>query len=145
MRTESLHRAVEMDGRGPETVRCSPQILFFCRSADSSYSKLEYVRILLLGEFGRQLASVSSVPDSRTASTYNEPTVMWRMRRGDGLAMLMHLVIVPTPAGATAMWFVNGRELGMRDFAQWSDAIAWSDRVRDQNWTVGWRLASDNN
>lgn len=78
------------------------------------------------------------MPDSRTASTYNEPTVMWRMQREHGLQM--HSVIAPTRRGASVMWFVNGRLLGMREFVDWSNAITWSDRIRDQNWTAGWRL-----
>ena len=83
------------------------------------------------------------VPDSPTASTYNEPTVMWRMQRPDHL--VMHAVIAPSAKGASVMWFVNGRLMGVKKFADWTDAIAWSDRVRDQNWTAGWRLTPDNN
>src|SRR5687767_11671084 len=43
-----------------------------------------------------------------------DPTVMWRMRRPDGL--LSHAVIAPRPGGAVVEWFVNGRPLGSRDF-----------------------------
>ncbi len=81
------------------------------------------------------------MPDSGTASTYNEPTVMWRMQREHGL--VMHSVITPTRRGASVMWFVNGRLLGMREFTDWTNAITWSDRIRDQNWTAGWRLTAD--
>ena len=66
---------------------------------------------------------------------------MWRMRREHNLAM--HVVIAPTRRGASVMWCVNGRLLGMREFANWGEAIAWSDRMRDQNWSAGWRLAPD--
>ncbi len=68
---------------------------------------------------------------------------MWRMQRGDGLGLVMHAVIAPTARGASVLWFVNGRPLGIREFVEWAEAIAWSDRIRDQNWTVGWRLAPD--
>lgn len=81
------------------------------------------------------------MPDSRTATTYNEPTVMWRMQRPDHL--VMHAVIAPTARGANVMWFVNTRLLGMREFSDWGDAITWSDRIRDQNWAAGWRLVPD--
>jgi hypothetical protein len=81
------------------------------------------------------------VPDSPAASTYNEPTVMWRMQRPDSL--VMHAVIAPTARGANVMWFVNTRLLGMREFADWGEAITWSERIRDQNWKAGWRLSSD--
>jgi hypothetical protein len=66
---------------------------------------------------------------------------MWRMHRPDRL--VMHAVIAPTTRGASVMWFVNTRLLGMREFANWGDAIAWSDRIRDQNWAAGWRLTHD--
>jgi hypothetical protein len=79
--------------------------------------------------------------NSPTASTYNEPTVLWRMRRGERLSA--HAEIQPTSSGANVLWFVNSRLLGMREFEDWSDAITWSDRIRDQNWTVGWRLTEE--
>jgi hypothetical protein len=66
---------------------------------------------------------------------------MWRMQREHGL--VMHAMISPTPDGASVTWFVNSRLLGVREFVDCADAIAWSDRIRDQNWTVGWRLTPD--
>jgi len=41
------------------------------------------------------------------------------------------------------MWFMNDRPLGRRDFEDWESAIRWSDRMRAQNWAVGWRLDRD--
>jgi hypothetical protein len=79
--------------------------------------------------------------DSQIASTYNEPTVMWRMKRGD--RMFAQAVIAPSAEGASVVWFVNGRPLGMREFSDWYSAIEWSDRIRDQNWVAGWRLTPD--
>jgi hypothetical protein len=81
------------------------------------------------------------VPDSRIASTYNEPTIMWRMQRERGL--VMHAVIAATGRGASVMWFVNTRLLGTRECVDWADAIAWSDRIRELNWTIGWRSTPD--
>ena len=66
---------------------------------------------------------------------------MWRMHRERGL--VMHVEISPTSAGASVMWFVNARQLGVREFRDWTDAIAWTERIRKQNWTVGWRLAPE--
>jgi hypothetical protein len=80
---------------------------------------------------------------SQIASTYNEPTVMWRMQRGD--RQVAQGVIAPASDGASVIWFVNGRPLGMRAFSDWSSAIAWSDLMRDQNWAAGWRLPPDDN
>ncbi len=81
------------------------------------------------------------MPDSRTPSTYDEPTVMWRMRRGERL--LAHAVIAPNGPGAMVVWFINSHPLGMREFDDWSDAIAWSYRLCAQNWTTGWRFTPD--
>jgi hypothetical protein len=69
---------------------------------------------------------------------YDEPTVMWRMRRADGL--LSHAMIAPRAAGAVVVWFINDRPLGYRDFGDWSGALRWSEQMQVQNWTVGWRL-----
>ena len=73
-----------------------------------------------------------------TQLEYDEPTVMWRMQRADGQAC--HVVIGPRPDGAIVVWFINGRPLGYRDFADWSSALRWSDLLQAQNWAAGWRL-----
>ncbi len=72
---------------------------------------------------------------------YDEPTVMWRMERAEGQSS--HVVIGPRPDGALVVWFINGRPLGYRDFADWSSALRWSDQMQAQNWAVGWRLAAE--
>lgn len=72
---------------------------------------------------------------------YDEPTVMWRMERADG--QRSHAVITPRPDGAVFVWFINDRPLGSRDFADWSDALRWSEQMQAQNWAVGWRLSSE--
>jgi hypothetical protein len=74
-------------------------------------------------------------------STYNEPTVMWRMRHRDG--RWAQAVIDPTANMARAQWFVNGRPVDGRYFADWTSAIAWTDRLRALQWAVGWRLSDD--
>ena len=68
-------------------------------------------------------------------------TVMWRMRRADGLSC--HAVIGPCAEGAVVMWFVNDRPLGFRVFVDWTSALRWSDQLQAQNWTVGWRLVPE--
>ena len=72
--------------------------------------------------------------------TYDEPTVMWRMRRSDGLSA--HAVIGFQGAGAWVIWFLNGRPVGIRDFDDWTNALQWSERMQFHNWTVGWRDVS---
>ena len=71
-------------------------------------------------------------------STYDEPTVMWRMRRGSSLST--HAVIGSTGDGAYVMWYLNGSPVGIRSFDDWTNAIEWTHRMQFQNWTVGWRI-----
>ena len=88
------------------------------------------------------LASFDSVM-SETAfpSTYNEPTVMWRMRHRDGRGA--QVVIDPMNSKTQVLWFVNGHLLAARDFADWTGAIEWTERLGAQQWTVGWRVSDD--
>jgi hypothetical protein len=91
---------------------------------------------------GISLASVeSTMSEIASPSTYNEPTVMWRMTHRDG--RWAQAVLDPLPNGARVQWFVNGHSLAVADFADWTGAIEWSNRLRAQQWTVGWRLSDD--
>jgi hypothetical protein len=90
---------------------------------------------------GITLASSRDVPETPMRVVYDEPTVMWRMRRADGLSS--HAVIGPRPDGAIVVWFINGRPLGYRDFGDWTSALRWSDQLQAQNWAVGWRDESE--
>ena len=74
-------------------------------------------------------------------STYSEPTVIWRMRHADGRSA--QAVIDPMNSGMRVLWFVNDQPLYVRYFADWTDAIEWTCRLRTQQWTVGWRLSDD--
>ena len=60
---------------------------------------------------GISLASFESdMSEIALPSTYNEPTVMWRMRHADGRSA--QAVIDPMNSGTRALWFVNGHPLG---------------------------------
>lgn len=85
---------------------------------------------------GIVFARCGAVPS--LASTYDEPTVMWRMRRGP--AQRAHAVIGLRGHAAWVMWFLNDRAMEIRDFDDCESALRWSDRLRDQNWAAGWRL-----
>jgi hypothetical protein len=74
-------------------------------------------------------------------STYNEPTVMWRMRRANDSSA--HALIDTVEGRPRVVCFVNSRPVGARYFDDWTSAIQWSDRLRAQYWTVGWRVLSD--
>ena len=91
---------------------------------------------------GISLASLESLmSEIAVPSTYNEPTVIWRMRHADGRSA--QAVIDPMNSGMRVVWFVNDQPLYVRYFADWTDAIEWTGRLRTQQWTVGWRLSDD--
>jgi hypothetical protein len=76
-----------------------------------------------------------------THQGYDQPTVLWRMKRADGL--MSHAVVDVRANRAIVTWFVNQRPLGSRDFADWASALNWCDQLQVQNWSVGWRLVSE--
>jgi hypothetical protein len=91
---------------------------------------------------GISLASFgSALSEMAVPSTYNEPTVMWRMRHADGRHA--QAVIDPTNGATRVVWYVNDYPVAVRNFADWTAAIAWTERLRAQQWTVGWRLTDD--
>jgi hypothetical protein len=90
---------------------------------------------------GIVFASARGMSRASISSTYDEPTVMWRMRRGRHFTA--HAMIGLQGTGAWVMWFVNDWPLGIRDFDNCESAIRWSDRLKAQNWSVGWRLVTD--
>jgi hypothetical protein len=81
------------------------------------------------------------VPETSSRLEYSEPTVLWRMRRLDGL--VSHAIIGTRRRGAIVVWFVNDRPMGYKDFDDWTSALNWSDQLQAQNWAVGWRLEPD--
>jgi len=93
-------------------------------------------------EDGTSLAARgSAMSESILPSTYNEPTVMWRMQHANGSSA--HALIDTVEGRPRVVWFVNGRPVGARYSDDWSGAIQWSDRLRAQYWAVGWRVVSD--
>jgi hypothetical protein len=81
------------------------------------------------------------MPETAAPLAYGEPTVMWRMRRPNGLSS--HALIIPCPDGAIVAWFVNDRPIGHRQVPDLASAIRVSDQMQAQNWAVGWRLVTD--
>jgi hypothetical protein len=81
------------------------------------------------------------VTDTPSPLVYDQPTVMWRMRRADGLSS--HAVIGPRLDGAVVVWYINGRPLGYKDFEDWASALRWSEQMQAQNWAAGWRVSPD--
>jgi hypothetical protein len=70
------------------------------------------------------------------AETYNEATVMWRLRHPDGRSA--HAVIVPTGSTASAFWFMLSTPQASLDFNDWRDALAWATEVRARLYLDGW-------
>jgi hypothetical protein len=55
-------------------------------------------------------------------STYNEPTIMWRMRHANDSSA--HALIDTVEGRPRVVWFVNGRPVGARYFDDWTVAIS---------------------
>jgi hypothetical protein len=87
---------------------------------------------------GIALAFKGGVADTTIPLVYDEPTVMWRMRRASGLAA--RAVLGHHRDGVILVWFINDRPAGYRLFDDWGDALRWSEQLQAQNWAVGWRL-----
>ena len=71
------------------------------------------------------------------AGTYNEATVMWRLRHADGRSA--HAVILPTGSRVFAFWFLLGEAQDSFSFNNWHDAIRWTTAARARLWLEGWR------
>ena len=78
------------------------------------------------------------VSETTTRLVYDQPTVMWRMQRSDGLEA--HALIGRGSNGAVVVWYLNDRPLGYRDFDDWTGALRWSDQLQSQYRSVGWHL-----
>jgi hypothetical protein len=81
------------------------------------------------------------VPETPVRLLYNEPTVMWRMRRTDG--RLSHAVIGRVRTEPSSSGSSTAVRWGIEDFGDWTSALRWSDQMQAQNWAVGWRLAPE--
>jgi hypothetical protein len=117
-----------------------PATLFFL-AKDSVLCRSPIPVILEFSGMVPGLPLESDMSEIAFPSTYNEPTVMWRMRHANGRRA--QATIEPTNSGTRVLWFMNDRPLDVRHFADWTSAIEWTDRLRAQQWTVGWRLSDD--
>lgn len=74
--------------------------------------------------------------NSGMTSTYEEPTVMWRVRHKDGRSA--HAVIVPRGTKTVAVWFIHGTAQESREFRTLHGAVRWLERelLKLQVW--GW-------
>lgn len=71
-------------------------------------------------------------------STYDEPTVMWRVRHSDGRSA--HAVIVPLGPKTAVLWFILGSPQESREFNTLHGAIRWVERQLVKLQASGWRL-----
>ena len=74
---------------------------------------------------------------SSLPSTYNEPTVMWRLQHPDG--RWAHGVIAPRKQAASAMYFVNGALRQIEDFESWAAALDWIEQRQHNLELWEWR------
>jgi hypothetical protein len=63
------------------------------------------------------------------------------MRRGTSLRA--HAVIGLRDGTVWVMWCLNDHVMDVREFDDCDSALRWSNRLRYQSWTVGWRLVAE--
>jgi hypothetical protein len=85
------------------------------------------------------IAFASAIGVSQNLSTSMAPltTVMWRMRRADGLRA--HATVGVQGGSPAVTWYVNERPVGSKAFDDWTEALRWCEQLEAQNWAVGWR------
>ena len=65
---------------------------------------------------------------------------MWRMRRD---SLRSHAVIRLNLDRPMVIWFLNDKAVGCRSFSDLTGALRWTEQLKAQNWTAGWRLTPD--
>lgn len=68
--------------------------------------------------------------------SYSEPTILWRLRHGDGRTA--RSVVVPRSINVTAIWFVADSPEGAAAFEEWHDAVSWLEVTRASLLATGW-------
>jgi hypothetical protein len=74
-------------------------------------------------------------------ATYAEPTIAWRLRRGDGSTA--RATVLPHGFGCSLIWWVNERCEGAEEYADWTDALTKAGDVRDALRRIGFVDADD--
>ena len=71
------------------------------------------------------------MPERPTRAVYDEPTVMWRMQRDNGLQARAEIG-ARDGGGTVVVWFINNHPFGFREFSGWAlrSAGAISSRPR---------------
>lgn len=86
-------------------------------------------------------AETGRMPERPTPSTYNEPTILWRMRHpSKGGA---HGVIVPGQPYTTVLWCVCGLIQDTVEFREWKQAIIWLNAVSRRLQGEGWNVVAE--
>ncbi len=70
--------------------------------------------------------------------SYDEPTVVWRLKRGRSLA---HATILPGGARATVTWFFDGTMDRAENYDSMDLALARADQIRGILERDGWTEA----
>lgn len=69
------------------------------------------------------------------ATTYNAPTIIWRVQR-DGV--FAYAIIVPRGLTTKLTWWIDDRLEDIEEFSDWTPALERSEAVRHQFVEDGW-------
>jgi hypothetical protein len=74
-------------------------------------------------------------------ATYAEPTIVWRLRRGD--RSTARATVLPHGFGCSLIWWVNEQCEGAVECTDWTDALTKAGDVRDALRRIGFVDADD--
>jgi len=77
------------------------------------------------------------MPKRSAPTTYNEPTVMWRLRHPAGQSA--RAAVIPIGDTATALWLIDDLAQDAKGFDEWTSAVTWVEEVRADLIAMGWR------
>ena len=72
----------------------------------------------------------------KPVTTYNEPAVLWRLTRGKDRA---RATVIPGVPESTLVYFVNDQFEKGQNVADWEQALAVAERLKDQLLEDGWK------
>jgi hypothetical protein len=73
----------------------------------------------------------------RPVRTFSEPTVLWRLRHGDGDTA--RATLIPGTPQSTLVYFVNDEFERGENFKEWEPALQHAARVKERMLAAGWR------
>ena len=76
------------------------------------------------------------MPDDESV-TYTEPTLLWRLRHGDG--RVVRAMLIPGSPASTLVYFVDDRFEKGENFRDWEPALRKAQAFKETLLAEGWK------